>query len=137
MKNAKGSNLFEISDSIIYAQEGIVDCRAPVARPSFIDFQQEVRAAVQSIVNLYCCDLHIPRSKGCGNTKVLNLSDAANNGSGTTGTASELLEEAKKRGYNPPDFDAVMFGILKKKGFIPPFDLDKVLEQYYITRFGD
>lgn len=131
----------DFSKFIIYAQEGIVDCRTPARTPWFIEFQHEVRAAVQATVKLYCDCMYNKNAEGinqpgnmCAYTRVYNLSETAGD-SWFNKDGAKILEEARKRGYNPPGFDAVVFGIARTEGFVPSFNLDKILETYYISRF--
>lgn len=123
--------LFEITDCIIYAQQGIVDCRTIPRTPFGINYQHEVRPAVQAIMNVYA-DRH-EGWKGCGMVHAFNLSDMLH-----TEARAEVVKEAKRRGYRPEGwgFDPVLTAIrLRGDEGTPLFDLDKALGEYYMQRF--
>lgn len=135
--------LFEIKESVIYAQEGIVDIRSVARTPAGIYYQHEARPAVQSILELYCSSYFTSQGwAGCSYVIAFSISNIENElqfRKETRETFKEVLEEAKTRGYIPPftnQFDAVLTAIYKKENSgTPPFDLDRALGEFYLQRY--
>lgn len=125
--------IFEPEKCIIYAQQELVDCGIMDNAPFGIYHQDEVRPAVQTIMNVYARNL----SGHIGLTRVFSVSEIERKVKSYE-LFSQFLDEAKRRGYTPPEFDAVLAPMLlyddeKAKS---PFNLDAALAEFCMKRFG-
>ena len=134
--------LFDYKDCIIYAQ--VIDIGSPHGgiKAERIDHQSEVRPAVQAIINVYSSGQ--ADWKGCSGFFPFYISEAmdekkAKEKGRSKEKLEEILEIAKSRGYEIPEqFDAVVVGVhfTKEDHGTPPFDLDKVLSDFFMKKYN-
>ena len=104
----------------------------------FFEEQKETRSAITAVLNLYIDDkLFDVTEKGHGHVAPFYLSEATDSikYQGLVEGNLFTLEEAKKRGFEPPsDFDPVLFAIshdFEK----PAFNLEKAVSKYNMVRY--
>jgi hypothetical protein len=141
---------FDVKGCIIYAQQRILANDSSTRQHPFgFFYQRDVQPAVQAIMNLY-----MDRAGGWEGHNIIHafsISEMCNKWRQWRyiDTLREIVEEARRRGYNPDEFVGFNPEHPELSEFDPvilatprsfeegkqPFDLDEALGKYYMERF--